>query len=52
MSKTTEYVIEKMNEAKDFWNTPFDELIEQGYGAEMIDPTEEEEPKPNGKDDG
>ena len=56
MSKTTDYVIEVMNDmnskeieiqlekirlikkAKGFWNTPYDELIEQGYGVEMIDP--------------
>tara|TARA_R110002051_G_scaffold113477_1_gene186069 strand:+ start:305 stop:550 length:246 start_codon:yes stop_codon:yes gene_type:complete len=65
MSKTTDYVIETMNEeieandfsteelekmmlikkARDFWNTPFDELVakaengEEGYGV-MEDPTE------------
>jgi len=54
MSKTTDKVIEVMNElkdieqsnennqqerirlikkARDFWNTPFDELIAQGYGV-------------------
>ena len=33
-----QYKAAKLQEAKDFWNTPFDELIEQGYGVEMIDP--------------
>ena len=33
MSKTTDYVIKNMNEAREFWNTPFDELIAQGYGV-------------------
>ena len=29
-----------MKKAKDFWATPYEDLIEQGYGVEMIDPTE------------
>ena len=51
MSKTTDYVIETMNDmnskeieiqlekirlikkARDFWSTPYDELIAQGYGV-------------------
>ena len=24
---------QKLQEAKDFWNTPFEQLIEQGYGT-------------------
>ena len=31
---------QKLQEAKDFWNTPFDELIEQGYGT-IEDPVDE-----------
>ena len=51
MSKTTDYVIETMNDmnskeieiqlekirlikkARDFWSTPYDDLIAQGYGV-------------------